>query len=491
MTNKIKNTCLNSLLCKNYQTYLIYTVIIFAFYAPLLSQKYAFFDDYATLGNAITHNSNFFQWDVYSGRLIYAFLRVFVQPYMTSIENFYWLRLFSVIWTLFFSIFTHIFLTKRTQINSNIFIFFTPLFLAILPSFIVINSWATCFPYTFALVIGGLAYTSTFDINQKTSFFRVLLGLFLLICSFLIYQPLGMTFLFFVFLSNCLDNRKINYKNLIISMMLLGISMVTSLVATKIIPKILYGQTLSRTEITNDITGKIHWFIHEVFINTVSNYQLNFNIYYIILSFIIFIIGLFFIAKNKNGIIKLLVSCALTVLVLLPNLVIKESWAASRICIGISMIITTIMLYGFVNIITKIKFEKIQAIIVSSLLLISYIHIQGDMYKGFISSEQLQYQALTQQISSQIPQNFTGKIRFDTSSPYQNSFSELHRYDEFGHHELIEEWSLRGMAASIKKTKGFNYQIEWDMVLSKKNPCANECIVVNTGNIMRNASIYH
>lgn len=491
MTNKIKNIFFNSLLYKYYQTYLIYTAFIFTFYAPLLSQKYVFFDDYATLGNAITHNSNFFQWDVYSGRLIYAFLRIFVQPYMASIENFHWLRLFSIIWTLFLCIFIHIFLIKRTQINSNIFTFFTPLFLAILPSFIVINSWATCFPFTFALVIAGLAYTSTFDINQKTSFFRILLGLFLLICSFLIYQPVGMTFLFFVFLSNCLDNRKINYTNLIISIVILGFTMLTSLIAAKIVPKMLYGQTLSRTEITHDFTGKIYWFTHEVLINTVSNYQLNFNIYYIILSFIVFIIGLFFITKNKNGIIKLFLSCILIILILLPNLVIKESWAASRICIGISMIITTIMLYGLVNIVTKIKIQKIQTIIISGLLLVSYIHIQGDMYKGFISSEQLQYQALTQQISSQIPQNFTGKIRFDTSSPYQNSFSELHRYDEFGHHELIEEWSLRGMAASIKKTKGFNYQIEWDMVLSKKNPCANECIVVNTGNIMRNASIYH
>lgn len=300
-----------------------------------------------------------------------------------------------------------------------------------------------------------------------------------------------MTFLLFVFLSNCLDNRKINYVNLIISMIVLGFAMIASFAAAKIIPYILYGNTLSRAEMTHDIASKIYWFLDEVIVNAISNYQLTFNLYYFIISFLVFIIGMFFIAKNKNGIIKLALSCILIVLVLLPNLVIKESWAASRICIGIAMIITSIMLYGLTNLIEKIQLQTTQKIILIALLFCCSVHTQDYMYKGFISSEQFQYQALTQQISSQIPKNYTGLIRFDTSSPYQNTFAKLHRYDEFGHHELIEEWSLRGMAASIKKTKGFNYQIEWNMILDKQNPCANQCMIINTGDIMRNASIYN
>lgn len=490
MISKIKNIFNNSFIYKNYQVYLIYTAFIFTFYAPILLQKYTFFDDYATMGNAITHTSDFFEWDIYSGRFIYAFLRVFVQPYLSSIANFNWLRLFSVIWTLIFCIFLHNFLTKRTIITSKNFIIFTPLFIAILPSFIVFNSWATCFPYTLALVLTGAAYVLTFNINQKTSLLRIILGLFVLICSFLIYQPVGMAFLFFVFLANCLDSRKLNYFNLIISFIILALSMITSFAAAKIIPKLLYGKTLSRAEITHDIIGKIYWFLHEALLNTISNYQLNYNLYYTIICTVIFIIGLFFIAKNKYGINKVALSCIIIVCILSPNLIIKESWAASRICIGIAVIITTIMLYSIISLIQKIPLQKVQTTILISLLLLCSVRIQDYMYRGFILSEQLQYQALTQQISSQIPKNYNGFIRFDTSSPYQNSFSTIHSYDEFGHHELIEEWSLRGMAASIKKTKDFHYQIEWNMVLSKQNPCTNECIIINTGDVMRNASIY-
>lgn len=490
MINKVKNIFAQSLIYKNYKIYLIYTAFIFIFYAPVLLQKYVFFDDYATMGNSITHTNDFFEWDIYSGRFIYAFLRVFVQPYLSSIASFTWLRFFSVIWTLFFCIFLHTFLTKRTQITSKFFVFFTPLFLAILPSFIVFNAWATCFPYTFALVLTGIAYTSTFNTDQTTSWYKVLLGLILLICSFLIYQPVGMAFIFFVFLSSCLDNRKVNYSNIIISIIMLGMAMVASFVAAKIIPQILYGKTLSRTEIANSFINKLCWFFNEVLKNTISNYHLTFNIPYIILSSLVFLIGLFFITKQQNGKIKLLISSASIFIVVFPNLIIKENWAASRVCIGIALIITTILFYGLINIIEKTRLYKFGNILIISILIIFSLHTQNYMYKGFILSEQLQYQAITQEISSQIPKNYVGLIRFDTSTPYKNNFSPIRRYDEFGHYELIEEWSLRGMAASIKKEKKLNYQIEWNMVLSKNNPCVGQCIIINTSNITQNASPY-
>lgn len=473
-----------------YRIYLIYTGIICFIYSPLVLQNYAFTDDYNILEIGITQTGDLSWWDIMNGRPLFGLFQYITQYLAVNIDFLSWLRAFSIICSISLCIFLHRFLVLKVEIKSSLFTLFLPLFISILPSFIVYNSWATCSVFMLSILLSGLAYHFAFDSDRRSSIIRCIFGITLLICSFFIYQPTGMVFIYFVFLCNCIDTRKVKFKNLVISAFILASAMFASFCAVKILPQLLYGKTFARSDFTHDFIGKIYWFFNEPLMNAINNYNLNPGSIYTILSVLVFLIGLFFICRNNQGFYKLLLTFLFMVVIIFPNLAIKENWASFRSCVGVELIAVTIILLGIINFFFLINNQQISKIFLSCLFLIAAINAQNTIYSFFIQNSQNGYQALTQEIISKIPKNYQGKIRFDLSNKSWPGLSKITRYDEFGSDALNVEWCLRGMAISIKQLKKMDYQIDPNMILKSNEICKDNCIVISTPNIIKKASMY-
>lgn len=475
---------------KEWHIYLLYACVIIAIFAPVILQDYAFTDDYVSLGNSILGGTSTFEWDILSGRPIYAILRDITQGYLTDIGDFSLIRAFTVVSTIIFCIFIRLFLVNRQITSNHILLFFAPIFLSLAPAIVVYVSWASCYPYVLSLILSGMAYSLLVHKSGSISNLRFILSALTLIAAFLIYQPTGMAFLFYVFLDNCVSEKKLNIRVLVSSFFVLLFSMIVGLLAAKILPKLMFGFVLDRTEITDSLTSKLGWFFNEVLLNVINNFNINPNPIYTAISIFIVFLGIFSLSRKNQGALKVLLGVVLMIGSFLPGLLVEESWASFRISIGMELIIITVMLIGLAFVMQKLTIN-FSFILFGIILFAVSIYTQDNIYKGFIRQQQGEYQTLAQQISNQVDKDFTGKIRFDTSEPAFNIFTHVQRYDEFGNITMATDWSMRGMAASIKAKKGFQYQIDGDMILKPDEKCESDCIVINTGDAMRMADGDH
>ncbi|MDI2113382.1 glucosyltransferase domain-containing protein [Commensalibacter nepenthis] len=448
-------------------------------------------DDYAMLDIAIGHSGSLLEWDVENGRSIYGLFQYLVQSHMVNVPRLSWLRLFSVITTIILCSFTYFFLSRRVQVTNKNFVLFLPLFLVFLPSIVVYNSWATCFVFVLSVLLAGLAYYNMFDENKNTTISRFLISNVFLICSFFIYQPTAMLFLYFVFLHNCIDNRKLNLLNLVLSAIALMIAMIAAFLSIKVVPKLLYGYVIDRSNLNTDFISKVKWFFYGPLKIAVNNYNITPSLIYTIISIIFIFCGLVYIFKERQGFLKILLTLLLTIGIMVPALLAKESWIATRSSVGLYFIIITIILFGLVNIYNQYLPKFNIKIILGCMLFMIGIYTQHYIYSGFIRQQQAEYQALTQEIMSILPARYSGLIRFDISNPVESAFTKINLFDEIGHTSIQTSWALRGIARSIKQLKGLSYQIDnSSLVLESADKCKNNCIIIHCADLLRKAKNY-
>ncbi|EPH1397106.1 glucosyl transferase GtrII family protein, partial [Klebsiella pneumoniae] len=77
--------------------YIFYFFLIMLTFSPVIFFSYAFSDDWSTFFDAITRNGSSFQWDVQSGRPVYAVFRYYGQMLINDISSFSYLRLFNIL----------------------------------------------------------------------------------------------------------------------------------------------------------------------------------------------------------------------------------------------------------------------------------------------------------------------------------------------------------------------------------------------------------
>ncbi len=265
--------------------------------------------------------------------------------------------------------------------------------------------------------------------------------------------------------------------------------MISAYIMAKILPAIIYGETLSRASFTHDIIGKIHWFISEALVNALNNFNIKPTVWYTLLSTLIIVFSMYLISKSSDGYKKVLLSLILIVGSYSSNLLVSENWAAFRGLIGVELILTTYFCIGilyFIKYVFRSK-EFIAQVTVATLILFT---TQNNLYAGFVRPQQGEYQALSQAISSRVNKNFTGDVFFDIRNPAFNIFTKIQRYDEFGNISLATSWSPAGMALSIKKIKNLQFNVNQKNAITESDRCDN-CIIIKTGDIMRNAGMYY
>lgn len=490
MKKKI-NKFINSFKNRNNKVYAFYTVFISFIYFPLISQHFAMTDDYSVIDIAIRKLKALLDWDVVNGRPMYGIMQYFTQSYMTSIENLSWLRFFSVISTIILCCFIYKFLILKVKSISQNFIIFLPIFVVLLPPIVVYNAWSVCFVYVLSILLSGIAYYYIYDDDRKTTVGRFIVGVLILICSFLIYQPTAMMFLYFVFLNTCIDSRKINFTNLFISAFALLIGMFAALFAIKILPKLLYGHLIERSSFSSDLIFKIDWFFYGPLKIAINNYNITASIIYTFFSIFLIIIGCCYIYRRYQGILKLLLTIILMIGIMTPALLAKESWIATRSSVGLYFIIATIILYGLIAVYEKFLSKYKAKVFLNCMLFVIGIYTQHYIYSAFIRQQQSEYQALVQEIMSKLPQQYNGLIRFNISNPVEGAFTKISLSDEIGHTSVQTSWALRGIAQSIKKIKGLHYQIDnSDLILKPNDNCVDNCIIINVADVLRKAENY-
>ena len=329
----------------------------------------------------------------------------------------------------------------------------------------VYASWATCYPFVIALILAGSAYQIIgLDIRLV---YKLILSLFVLSCSFAIYQPAALTFLYFVFIDNCLDEKKIAYRKIFISFFILLSGMIVAYLMAKILPLMIYGEVLSRAEMLTDIMGKLKWFISEALINSINNFNISPNIYYSIFSLLVIIIGMYQVFPRKQKWLKIFLSLILFVGTYASNLLVSENWAAFRSMIGMELFVITFFSIGIFSCLSRMV--ETRSYYLLPLLFIIFV-TQYNIFYGFIRQQQGEYQSMAQEITSRVPKDFTGKVYFDISS--------------------ATSWAPAGMALSIKHTKGYNFSVD-KVTTPKEDIKCNNCIIIKLSDSMRKSGMYY
>ncbi|MHB6637423.1 glucosyl transferase GtrII family protein, partial [Klebsiella pneumoniae] len=336
--------------------YIFYFFLIMLTFSPVIFFSYAFSDDWSTFFDAITRNGSSFQWDVQSGRPVYAVFRYYGQMLINDISSFSYLRLFNILSLVVLSGFIYNFIDSRKIFDNPVFKVIFPLLICLLPAFQVYASWATCFPFTISVLLAGISYNKCFPHSkQRSSLPEKLASIVVLWVAFAIYQPTAITFLFFFMLDSCIKKESsLTVKKVATCFIILVIGVAGSFIMSKVLPVWLYGESLSRAELTADIGGKMKWFINESLINSVNNYNIQPVKIYSWFSSLAILIGLYTIFVGKSGRWKTFIVIAIGIGSYAPNLATKENWAAFRSLVALELIISTLFLIGINSLVSRI-----------------------------------------------------------------------------------------------------------------------------------------
>jgi len=471
---------------------LSYLLIILAFYSTVVTSTYAFNDDFGTLENAIAHIDAPYIFDIASGRPLFALFRVFDGLITGGIEDLWVQRAISVASLILLALFINRFVTNRNVFNRDEYKFAFPLMIVLLPSFQVFSSWATCYPFTLAVLLSGMSYSSLTSDFFKGTLAKWSCSFALISSSFAIYQPAGMAFMAFVLFDQCLSPGLFKYKRLLISFVMMCLGMISSFIMIKIIPLVFLGGTLSRSKMTSDPLGKLYWFFNEALPNALASYSIESSKPMLVIGIVFFITGLVYVSKSTHGAKKTVFALCFIVASYFPNLYVSESWAAQRSMVALSMCVVGVSLFGLMklseNALSRFEFS-FPAILSVILISCAGVKAAGNINNYMVINQISEMESVAAEIASKVDKSFTGKVMVDISNRNWGAFSKVVRYDEFGENSIYAPWASRGVLLSIAKNKGYSFSVPRNPVVSDQNQCLDNCITIKANKGMMNSSL--
>ncbi len=97
---------------------MFYLAAIFLVYSPTIIFSYAFSDDWSTLSDVFSGKGSPFQWDMQSGRPLYAVARRLAFTLVHNIDDLAYLRFFTVISVFFALLFPFFIYRKKKHIRA-------------------------------------------------------------------------------------------------------------------------------------------------------------------------------------------------------------------------------------------------------------------------------------------------------------------------------------------------------------------------------------
>ncbi len=468
---------------------LLYFAILFLSYSPVFLFDYAFSDDWSTLANVFAGEDSPFAWDMQSGRPLYAVARHYGFMLINGMGDLAILRIFSLVTIFIFCCYLYDFIDRRNVFDNIIAKITFPLLMCSIPAVQVYSAWATCFPFMLSILLAGVSYSISNPVNKRSTITRALISVMILWAAFSIYQPTAMSFLFFVMLDNCINkNKTLSVSKIASNALIMSAGMLGSLVISKWVPVWIYGSALPRSELSIDIYGKSAWFMDEVLPNAINNFNIDPYTPYTIFSSILAIIGLVAIGRGKSGIIKVIILIGMGIGAYLPNLLIKENWAAFRSLIALELFTCTLVILGVMTIAKKLKMT---GPLMPTLVLFIMTSVSYNIINSFVLPQKSELNALATALSEKVSKSYTGRVMFDITDAAYYAFTKTQRFDEFGNISLATPWSVKGMAEQIKINKSMNFTVVGDGVLTPKEQCTEDCILIKTSDYMRKATYYY
>lgn len=463
----------NTKTVKKNALYFIFLLVILACYNSVFLTQYGFSDDWAYIYGSAHDPFELLKWDILTGRPSYGIIRWLFSFMVGSVAALSALRLISVVTLFILCIFIYKFITERNIFSNMLQRAIFSLLICMLPSFQVYAAWTICFPFITSVILAGLSYKL---LSENNSIKCAIAALLLLIISFSIYQPTAMCFVFFAFLDLVIAKDKIKPGNFFRPAVVLFLGMAAAFLMAKALPFLLFGEVTTRTAISFDIISKIKWFVTEPLINAICNFDLGKKAFYLTVSTLIVLYGIYSLSKENNKKYLLLYVILFALSASAPGMLVKESWAAYRTVPAITMVITTLFIFGVFTIFEKYNFQQTCYI---SLFLIIMIVTNNNIQAGFSTPQQIEYQVLRKEIINTIPRDYTGALYYIKPDNRSRPYFRSQKYDEFSAFSLGMDWTFKGMALMIKDKENMNYSIAANPIISEHTICFENCMVIN------------
>ncbi|EMJ9758475.1 TPA: hypothetical protein RFT58_001756 [Klebsiella pneumoniae subsp. pneumoniae] len=463
----------------------IITLLLVA-YSPAIIGNFGFSDDYSTYFVANMSHSDLIKWDVMSGRPLYAALRYFAQGFIESTSDFKIFRIVSVASIISLGMFLYFFLRKSQFPGGLIAWCITPVLLCCLPPVALYGAWSTCFPYVTSIILAGLSYANLNYNHNISAYLRAPLSLLLLALSFAIYQPTGMSFSLFMLIDNCLNDSRISYKKILINVVTIASGMFFSLLFSKAVPLLWYGQTFPRSALATSLNEKAKWFLDKPFHDAVSNYSIFYTSFYFTASLAVLILSFLLICKQKDGLKKAALSIAILIGSFSPNLIIAESWVSYRSLVSLELCIGVVMAFGMASFTNRFNFRSVALSVAAAYAVFSCASF---IYTNFVRQYDQESIVLKTAIKDKITKDYTGYLMFDISNPEWNVFSPT-KYDEIGAPSIQIAWAISGFADSLRKEMGYNFRIsnaatDASVLSTDVKSCSKDCTIIKVTDRLR------
>lgn len=400
-------------------------------FLPLVFAKFGRLDDFVFYLYTRSDVSGVIHSGLTYGRPITSLILGKTFSSVSYIQDFSKLRLLSLACLILVFLFAGRFYSKMgaARFTFGLLLFMT------LPGLWVFLSWAQGLPHIVALLFLIVGASCYFKAKLKWLFFL------LSALTMFTYQPFALLFPI-VLMSRIIQNRDDRYKKHFFIIMTWTIILAIInfwLVKSQASPNV-------RSNITENYTEKLHWFVSEWVPRVTFPWSLNANTTMSTISIILFaLLAASYIFKERNLKAPILFSCM--IFPGIPFIISVENWASSRAVFASNIAFLIVALIFSTSLRLNYIFSIITNLVATSSLAYLLFIATMNGYQGLVFPQAQEWARLEQEIRlvGDDATLISGQV-----SLFEQSGSPIFSYDEYGVLNSSVETALLGMITMAK-----------------------------------------
>jgi hypothetical protein len=431
----------------------LYVLVLAIVYVSVLAVPYAFSDTYTMLAQALRHQL----WEresimLQGGRPLLALVTSLSFPYIHSVAELRWVRLFGLLGLASFaSIYASV---LRRQGAPRALVWGLPLLTACMPPFQVYVAWAVCAPYTWAAALAGFAFVAL-GLELRWPL-RIGLSVTALMAALFIYQPAAMMFWVFAASVWLTGERLPSARSLATAAAVMVIVMTFDLVVVEILPGFAFSASdyTTRTDLVTDLFGKLTWFVMTPLREAanLTNIEPSTTVALAVAAWIATGLVLYWRDHNRRVIRFAALAAALVALSYLPNLVVAENWASYRTQVALTSLV---LLYVALALLGWLRYLKIPQALTGIVVVAvgAAAFVASDTVKQEFVVPQEQELLLVKQALTRRPAAAASHLYLRLAS-WEDHLAPISRWDEFGLPSSCQPRAAASMAWLLTNVEG-------------------------------------
>jgi hypothetical protein len=329
----------------------IVPIASFVMYLPVVIVPYAFMDDYSNMGDRHGLGGELWELSMRGGRPIGGLLLIGAYSATPDIDALRLVRLASLLAVAALGALLY-FALRRGGVSRWLSTGISVSIIS-LPSIQVWVSWAVLFVAPIAALLSGVAAlraSSAFGLPPGRATGRRVEATAVLLIALLVYQPAAMFFWVFLAIDTLRPSERFGRaaRKIAAGVGVGGAAMALSFVAVKLGQHFYGSLQVDRSRLTQDIAGKLRWFVDEALVNALNLFDLTPTPRLAEAVAIVSLLGIALLHREKGweafGFVG--ISLLLVPLAYLPNLAVEESWASYRSLGALSSLLTVYVWLG-------------------------------------------------------------------------------------------------------------------------------------------------